>query len=477
MKKRISALILALLMISSVTACKKKPTDGSSSEDNTSLTQSTVSDSSENSDSSAEESVISDTSSVKSSSNASSKKTVSTVGDQSILPKMNLSNKKVKLILHYDLTQSSNIVAYAKKAYGLDVECEVVAYNQLQTRFINETMSGKGPDLYPCMSPAMINAGYGTSLDNLFDWNSELWKGVKDYTQGNKWRGHIWSVCTQTARDSYIFFNKSMFKEAGETYPSELYKQGKWTWDTFYELAGRMTLDPKNTGTPTQYGIVCGEMADFLYTTGTPYVSMNASGRPVNNMKSAAVQRFINFYVKLAKSTCSYKGSSDAKTAFAQGEVAMCEGRSWYRSAWADLIKKDLVGSAPLPKDPQADKHYIVEGAGQAWSISSKASNPSGAVALCNVMRMMALDKDIIKQGQDEDIKANTLTKNLIADMELKNQCAACPSEWVFSFGYTSYVGDIMNRPLNGEPWSTVAAEVSDAVDFYIEEAMTATPD
>lgn len=482
MKKRIAAILLALSLMLSFTACKKNPgssegTVGSSSDYSSfnEYSSDIVSDdATESIDSAADNSSNANTSSGSSANKNTSDKNnqVSTVGNSSLLPKINLTNKTVKVMLHYDFTESSTIASYARDTYGIKIEMQVVPFNQLQNKFINATLAGKGPDLYPDPSVALMNSGYVTRLDGKFDWTSKLWSGVKSYVDANKWKGGIWTVPDGTTRDAYVFYNKEMLDEAGEAYPADLFKQGKWNWDTFYDMAQNLTVDAKNTGTPTQYGVVLGEYNDLLATTGTVFVSMNSSGIPQNNLKSAAVQRYMDFIVKLKKSTAYYGGSANVRDAFAQGQVAMVVGRSWYRSSWTSMIKKGMVGSAPVPKDPQADKSYISESSGQSWAISSKASNPQGAVALINVMRLMYIDENIQKQALDLSIQSGVMTQQLNDEMQLNYQVKAGLQDWVGHFGFPSYVADIYNRPLNGEPWSTVAEEVSDSVDFYISEAM-----
>ena len=65
-----------------------------------------------------------------------------------------------------------------------------------------------------------------------------------------------------------MYYNKSMFDEAGETYPTDLFDKGEWDWNKMLELAETLTIDSNRDGTPEQYGLANEEQEHILYTTG-----------------------------------------------------------------------------------------------------------------------------------------------------------------------------------------------------------------
>ncbi|MGH2368450.1 MAG: ABC transporter substrate-binding protein, partial [Chloroflexota bacterium] len=56
------------------------------------------------------------------------------------------------------------------------------------------------------------------------------------YTYEGLILGYPWSLTT-----GQVFFNRALFSAAGRTQPDELYKQGRWTWDTLTEAATALT--------------------------------------------------------------------------------------------------------------------------------------------------------------------------------------------------------------------------------------------
>src|SRR5688572_28454330 len=56
------------------------------------------------------------------------------------------------------------------------------------------------------------------------------------YTYDGIQLGYPWAITT-----AQIFFNRDLFRAAGQTMPDELYKQGRWTWDTLAQTAVALT--------------------------------------------------------------------------------------------------------------------------------------------------------------------------------------------------------------------------------------------
>ena len=68
------------------------------------------------------------------------------------------------------------------------------------------------------------------------------------YTYDGIQLGYPWAITT-----AQIFFNRDLFRAAGQTTPDELYKQGRWNWDTLAQTA--VALTKRDGGEVTQIGI------------------------------------------------------------------------------------------------------------------------------------------------------------------------------------------------------------------------------
>lgn len=403
--------------------------------------------------------------------------TVSAVGDLDTLPDLEISNKTVKVLTYIENMASPELVDVLKRKYGITLEVEVVPSADLQTKFINTVLATESPDLYYCgFNPQLFNAGYVQPWGDRIDLDSDLWKDIKDEIVQYNWKGNLYTISPKFNRYGFVYFNKSMFDEAGEEYPSELFKKGEWDWDRFYELGQILTLDPQKTGTPTQYGMGLGEVEFLLFTTGTHFITMNEDGTANNNLQSPEVARFIEYYKKVVQSGFCLPTSENTREAFGEGKVAMITGHTWYASGYQTLIAENNVGMAPLPKDPDADGTYtLIEDAG--WVLPKGAENPEGAAAVLNCMRWVYSDEEVQKQIYEQDIAAGVWSEELQEMSELNEEVEhTLPALWA-AFNVQQFWGEIFTRSLQGEPWATIAAEISPQIDFQINQMYEASVD
>ena len=482
MTKRLLVCLLVVALLLGVTACAGGPAESFNAE--TSQSESAVgpAESVENSGDEGSSDVTGNsttntgatgTTKGKNKTTTTTKKgTVGTVApnaNKDYVPKMNLSNKTVRLLTHNNTHEK--YCAYAKEAYGINLQVEIVAYSDVTLKFVSYQLSNNAPDLViNGFNPAANNAGYYERLEDKIPWKHALWKddAVYNHNMNGRWKGHLYQVSTAINHYGYVFYNKDMLDEAGLDYPSDLYKKGTWTWDKMLEFAEELTLDPQNTGTPTQYGLGIGEAEILLYTTGKHFIGTDSKGMAVNNMLSTEVARYMTFHDKMAKSGTLYNGSLSSREAFGIGQVAMELGFYWYASAYKKLIKSDSLGLAPLPKDPSADKYYTpVEGDG--WSIATGCANPDGALAVINAIRWAGMDPAFSAADLKESYEKGTWTPEL-EEMRLLNKGpSGVPMLWA-AFNVHNYWGEIWNRVGTSEPWSTVAQSIAPAVDYEIKK-------
>ena len=265
-----------------------------------------------------------------------------------------------------------------------------------------------------------------------------------------------------------VWYNKEIFEENGLKTPKEYYTEGNWTWDTYRELALANTVDSNSDGKPEIWGCAIDMPSMFVFTTGHDIVTL-ANGKIVNDVRNADVARAVQFYTDLyIKDKCAYDGT-DSRDMFAAGQIAMLTGGMWYRSSWVDMLKRNAIDYAPFPKDPQADKYYLMEEFGNYY-IGNTAKNPEGAAAYLTSERYHTLDKTGREEGILKDFDTTGWTLEL--DDWLWNEFYKDDKKGVLStyimFEINNFWGDIWFRPKNGEPWSAVSEEISPKIDDTI---------
>ena len=381
------------------------------------------------------------------------------------LPKLEITSKKLRF-----LNPNAGVMKFAEKylksEYGIDdLEIVNVGPTEQRTRFINSVMSNEYFDIYwDTFSPALIKNGYVQPID--VDMSVPLWSEVAASNEQFLWNGQRYYVVPGFAKQIMVYYNKSMFDEAGETYPADLFDQGEWDWDKMLEVAQNLTLDSNRDGTPEQYGLSFGEPELLLFTTGKHLIAFMPDGTARNNIGSPEVARAVAYNMKLRQSGTM---SPDPFKAFGDGSVAMCVAHRGLAREWCvKMIKADNLGVAPLPRDPDADQYYTeMEGGG--FYISKGAPNLQGAIACCNVYAYVIRSDEYRENIYESDIENGFWTMELQKQYEKSNNLVGVLRNWE-AFNMGDYWGDLWSRPLNGEPWETIAAELSPKVDAKIKE-------
>jgi len=97
---------------------------------------------------------------------------------------------------------------------------------------------------------------YGTTLEYPFRAISKMTQPIDDYVQSHpaqnrylmdnygSYKGKLYCVTTYEPC-LVLWYNKTMFDQKGEKYPSKYFEEGNWTWDTFKQVAKRMTDSSK----------------------------------------------------------------------------------------------------------------------------------------------------------------------------------------------------------------------------------------
>ena len=382
------------------------------------------------------------------------------------LPKIEVTNPKLRLLVP-DITLVNPAEKYLKSEYGItELETVYTPPDEKRTKLVNSIMANDFYDLYwDDYAPTLISGGYVQAVD--IDMSTALWREVEEGNQQYMWNGSRYYVVPGFKLYNGVYYNKDMFDEAGETYPTDLFDKGEWDWDKMLELAQTLTLDSNRDGTPEQYGLGTDEPEHLLYTTGKHFITFMPDGTARNNIQSPEVARAVAYHMELLQSKTMVP--SNARQSFGEGSVAMCIGHRWYSNGYAKLIKTDDLGYAPLPRDPDADKYYTAEEGG-GYYIPKYAPNPEGALAAVNAIAYVIRSDEYVKSQYENAIENATWTEELQKEYEKNSQIDAGVLRNWEAFGMADYFADIWTRPASGEPWETIAAELAPKIDAKIKE-------
>lgn len=238
-----------------------------------------------------------------------------------------------------------------------DVKVELVGGVQAGQKLLTQILSGKSPEvLQVAYGDAKPLAAQGAFVDLTKDFGAEkanympqIWDLAVDNGKimGLPWLGHTIQV----------IYNKDLFKKAGINEPPK-------TWDEFYEVAKKLTIDKNGDGKPDQFGIgLSGKQGGdlgwmyglFAGQAGAKLVKQT-NGQYEVAINSPEGIKALEFYTKLLKDTSPpdalNKDGAAIQTDFRNQVVAMELSGPWGVSeAWKTNGAFE-AGVAEVPSGP-----------------------------------------------------------------------------------------------------------------------------
>ena len=260
-------------------------------------------------------------------------------------------------------------------------------YSELQQKLAAMHMSDEAPDIYPFSNqdyPSILYKGILAPLDDLIDFNNEVFSDIKIYIDGLRWDGQCYLVPDiGTTRD--LFVNKQILIDTGipeSEWPDAQYKAGTWDWNAMLDIVKRVSNPDEGIyGFSSSYNLLYA----FACSAGVDFVKLTEDGL-VDNTKSEEVTRAMNMMKTIyCNPTYSPAGAGTGESGeelFKRGKLClyydMLENTS--NEILGEQLQNGDIFFAPFPRDPQIDKIYRM-GDIAGISIPAGAKNVNGAVA------------------------------------------------------------------------------------------------
>ena len=324
-----------------------------------------------------------------------------------------------------------------EKKYGCTVKWVVVGWQQWKQRLLQGVAAGAPADYTIYYDNQFANYVANKVLqpvDKYVYAADPFWD--KDVMSMFAWNGKNYGFCNTLGSDlnvGMIYYNKTMFEDAGEKEPIDYYKEGKWTFDTFEKVAKRMTVDSDSDGTTDIYGFATWWLDWSLLANGNRLVKQNADGSVSLTLKEKSAYNALQLQANLAKSK-SYLYNDQWADFFKAKHVAMIFERPFNAVGSLYLLDskvfKDEIGICPPPKGPDAKVNYA-PALFDTVGIPTGADNPLGAAAyyyftrqydfdhrgdpiqLANRRRCMTVEHEkIINDYLKKSVKINTIASS-----------------------------------------------------------------
>ena len=344
----------------------------------------------------------------------------------------NLKGTTITYFTWYDArtAMEGSAIENFEKLTGCTVKNNVGSYENFASELTALVASGRAPDLVRCKENGINNVKALQPLDDLnFSFNDTAWdhQTMADYTFNGK--AYATNLLDTAFYDSTVcFYNYNLLvKQCGLEDPYSLWKNGKWTWDAFWDMCEEFVKECDGA-----YGVcfeplnllpLCSGMSMIAYD-GTKYVS-NMNNELLVSTWYTTLDK-INKGL-LTKDTWQMNAFVNGDSLFFCSSITGGFSTSEY---FAKLKAKSYLRAVPLPSGAAGGKDYQMLGEYSAWGIPKGASNPEAVPYLLRYMldmgsydtsKMFSNDTavnsqflEVLKAARSNPNRITNTTKNML---------------------------------------------------------------
>lgn len=402
-----------------------------------------------------------------------------------------LENKTVKWLAHYDLNPSTSGASKSvalemfETKYGGKVEWIPTTWGSRYDDLSTNVLGGVGVDIFPGDDvynfPKGIISGMFQPIDSYIDMNDSIWQNVKAGMNAYSFGGKHFNLVTSVTAEEIVIYNKATIEANGLDDPWELYKEGSWNWDKFKSMLQEF-VDEDND----MYGID-GYWAEnaLLLSAGVPAVGTTADGHLICNLKDATLEKAMNYQYELFNAGLVFNRE---QFNWNEQPSMIGDGRQLFYivgpysilaapETWATKVDPENVGVAPVPSPAGSDPYQAAKING--YALCKGAANPEGAVLFAECTIIGSVDEGAIaisdrKMRDDyklsDEIIANLKEIDALATQYPVVDLASGASTDIAS--YTTQGGDNVGTraALHGTDWASNRESIADAIEGLVNE-------
>ena len=304
-------------------------------------------------------------------------------GDSGTIDMSSLKGKTIHLLMWRPNieTEEATIKKFQNET-GIKVKVTQTTWGNYMTKLSSMISSGESPDVAVIPneqnSQGCFPLGAATAFQPIKVTKQELtddvWNlnAMKNYTLNNQYYVFIgynnFFNCSNV-----IFYNADIFKEVGISTPRELWKSGKWNWDTLKSSAAAIAAKGYSGFANAQFNM-------YMSSIGTNYVSYD-SKKFKSEITSEKMIKAWTFNAEMVESgyQLPYATSASLKNKFIyEGNVGMLASNVWLMLKTEGLLSaKFNVDAVPAPA-PAGQEMVIVPGY-NLFAIPKGAKEPVAA--------------------------------------------------------------------------------------------------
>ncbi|MGN0600487.1 MAG: ABC transporter substrate-binding protein [Oscillospiraceae bacterium] len=407
------------------------------------------------------------------------------------LPDVELENKEIKWLAHYDINPSGDgaskkvEIEMFEQKYGGKITYYPTTWENRYNDLSTNILGGTGIDFFPGDDannyPNGIVKGMFQPVDEYIDMDSAIWQNVSSAMDLFKFGGKHYQFVTNVTAEQVVIYDTSTLEAQGFDDPWDLYKEGKWNWETFKQmLLDFVDPDSEQLGLDNWFN----EKALYL-SAGVPTVSVGDDGHLVCNVNDATVEKAMNFQYELYQNGLvlpleQYNWSIQPQF-MGEGKELFWLNGMWGvtgdPATWTVGIAPENLGIAPVPSPEGSDPYQSAVIAG--YALCKGATNPEGVARFAECTILAANDPATIaindrkakddSQWTDEIIARNKEINELTRQYPVVDLAAGCSADIA---SITTDGGSQMGTraAFHGTDWATMRETIADTLIMLVEE-------
>ncbi len=397
-----------------------------------------------------------------------------------------LENGTVKWLATYDINPDKGkpklfALELFETKYGGKIEYIPTTWENRYNDLSTMVLGGSAPDLFPAQEfdtfPSKVADGMFQPFDDYLDFNDEsLWtEGAKKLADAHVIGGKHYVAPVNTDSKCLMIYNKRTMEENGLDDPAELFAEGNWTWDTFREMCVEYCDREEDKFAYDSWYFE----TQFVLTTGVAPISME-DGLVKSGIDSAELERAENFMYELKRDDLPLP---KAEFNWTEQPQRIAEGKTlfWPCATWAlweaDLSKFGEQGEimfVPMPRDPNADEYYLPANM-DAYALCKGAENPEGAAAFIKCKLIAEKDENALAITENQYREDYGWTDEMFEMWYKVRELTDANPVVSLHMGLPSEVAAIVDDSIkqasfNGTDWNTTRETISGLVQTTVDD-------
>ena len=205
--------------------------------------------------------------------------------------------------------------------------------------------------------PADVSMGKFQSVDEIVDFESDLWSGTKATADQFVASGKHYVAPISFSVGTLMMYDQDVIEAEGLEDPYALYTKGEWNWTNWESI---MREYVKNSSTDLQrYGVTGWYATQIIQQTGKTMVTNN-DGVFSSNLNDPDIARAEGFLYDLAKDNLVFtEWVGSAKDCFSKKNILFYSMGTWAMTGTAGPQEGDNWSVVPIPTDPNSSGKYM----------------------------------------------------------------------------------------------------------------------